>query len=146
MQHKNNTQKIDSKHVLKEDFTINPLNPYTYEFEGRNGTTSRIDYFYLDGNFNYDEIFYKELKKSVDKIQEDVNMDYKLYSIYIYRKTEELNKAYNKPREFFDGKNKDIVAYIRFTDSINDIFYIINDGHVVYDNVERKSLNFEFDE
>lgn len=64
---------------------------------------------------------------------------------YVYTETDKFNNSYNKPREFFDGKNKNLIAYIRFTDSINDIFYILDNGIVVYDCVDNKPSNFEFE-
>lgn len=146
IENKTNIQDVNYNEFQKDSFSLKILSPYTYEFEGESGSLNRIDYFYLDGSFNYNTLFYKELKKSADQIHENIEKDYKVYSIYIYKKTKELNASYNKPREFFDGKNKDIIAYIRFTDTINDIFYIIKEGAIVYDKVENKLLNFEFDE
>lgn len=146
MQTKNNTQDINNKEAQVEDFILNPLHPYTYEFEGNNSTHNKIDYFYLSGAFEYGITYYTALQKGINEKQKEATNNYKLYSIYVYKETEELNKSYNKPREYFDGKNKDLIAYVRFKDSINDIFYILDNGYVVYDCVANKPLNFEFEE
>lgn len=141
--------KIESSNnnqIKNESFNINPLKPYSYEFVGENASLNRIDYFYLSGKLDYNKNFYKELQKTVYDKEKEIKNNYNLYSIYIYRETEELNASYNEPRESFDGKNKDLIAYIRFAENINDIFYIIKDGKVIYDCVEDSPMSFEFDQ
>lgn len=136
MQNKNQTENIKLK----------PLSPYTFEFKGKNEASNRIDYFYLKGKFQYEDILYRKLNKIISEHYKKTKNQYKLFSIYIYKETEELNESYDKTRESFDGKNNDLLAYVRFSNTVNDIFYIIENGFVIYDCVNEKSLNFEFEQ
>lgn len=129
-----------------EDFQLIALSPVTYEFKaGEN--KNRIDYFYAEGHFSYDVSDYEKLKKKVDEKTAKVTpKNYHLYSVYLYKKTNSINKDYKGGKEALDGHNEDLIAYVRYTQGKMDIFYIIEKGNVIYDAVSGKEENFEFDQ
>lgn len=129
-----------------EDFQLVALSPITYEFKaGEN--KNRIDYFYVEGNFSYDNADYERLKKKIDEKTSTIDTkNYQLYSVYIYRKTEVLNQQYKEGKEGLDGHNQDLIAYIRYEKGNRDIFYIIEKGNVVYDVLSNKEEDFEFEQ
>ncbi|MBK1894233.1 hypothetical protein [Chryseobacterium paridis] len=129
-----------------EDFQLVALPPVTYEFKaGEN--KNRIDYFYADRNFSYDNNEYEKLKKKVDEKTGNINtQDYNLYSVYIYKKTDVLNNEYKGGKEGLDGHNQDLIAYIRYEKGNRDIFYVIEKGNVLYNVLTNKEENFEFDQ
>ncbi|WP_312078959.1 hypothetical protein [Chryseobacterium sp.] len=129
-----------------QDLQLIALSPKTYEFKaGEN--RNRIDYFYLEGQFSYNVEEYEKLKQKIDEKTAAVNTkSYHLYSVYIYKETNVINKDYKGEREAFDGHNEDLIAYVRYTDGKMDIFYMIEKANVVYDAVSGKEENFEFDQ
>lgn len=126
------------------NFELKPLSPFKHEFITGN-QHNRADCYYLGGNFHFEEDYYQELKKKIDKIY--VSIGYKhFYSVYIYKKTENINHLSQHNKSWLDGENKNLLAFIRFNTGVNDIFYILKDGTVLYDMIEKKETNFEFDE
>lgn len=135
----NQKKSMDSQ----RKFELKPLNSITYEFSV-DGNNNRIDYFFIDGNFLYEEEYYHEIEKKIRNYYPSEKKH--LYSIYIYNKTDEINDSFNKERKWLDGENKNLISYIRLTEGVPDIFYILKDGNVVYDNIKNKEINFEFDQ
>lgn len=129
-----------------EDLELVALSPKTYEFKaGEN--KNRIDYFFAEGNFSNNTSEYENLRNKIDEKIKDVNVkEYHLYSIYIYKETSIINKEYKNGREGLDGHNKDLLAYLRYSEGKMDIFYIIDKGNVVYDKLSGKEESFEFDQ
>lgn len=129
-----------------QDFQLIALSPITYVFKaGEN--KNRIDYFYAEGNVLYNSSEYEILKKKVDEKTAHINLqNYNLYSIYIYKKTDILNNQYKGGKQNLDGHNQDLIAYVRYSQGKPDIFYIIEKGNVVYDELSGKEENFEFDQ
>lgn len=129
-----------------EDLQLVALSPKTYEFKaGEN--KNRIDYFFAEGNFSYNTSEYENLRNKIDEKIKDVNVkEYHLYSVYIYKETSTINKEYKNGREGLDGHNKDLLAYLRYSEGKMDIFYIIDKGNVVYDKLSGKEESFEFDQ
>ena len=129
-----------------EDLQLVALSPKTYEFKaGEN--KNRIDYFFAEGNFSYNTSEYENLRNKIDEKIKDVNVkEYHLYSVYIYKETGIINKEYKNGREGLDGHNKDLLAYLRYSEGRMDIFYIIDQGNVVYDKLSGKEESFEFDQ
>ncbi|MBD3905418.1 hypothetical protein NAL32_13665 [Chryseobacterium sp. Ch-15] len=120
-----------------------PLSPKMYEFSV-DEKLNKIEYFFLEGA---NEI--PENHKLIEKLvaQEALNIDnYNAFSIYIYKKTDRFNKEYKGDNESFDGYNRDILAYIRYTKGKQDTFYFLENGKVIYDNFKKEKVNFEFDE
>ncbi|MFV0306099.1 MAG: hypothetical protein ACK5IC_11540 [Moheibacter sp.] len=127
------------------NFELKPLSPYSHMFKGRNNMENRIDYYYLNKLPSNDVQFYQQLKDSVFLLAEK-RYDFNLYSIYIYKETDELNEKFNKQKLWLDGHNKDLIAYIRFNNGENDIFYIIQNEIVIFDNVKNEKVYFEFEQ
>ncbi|WP_326983287.1 hypothetical protein VUJ46_01695 [Chryseobacterium sp. MYb264] len=129
-----------------EDFQLMALSPVTYEFKAGEHK-NRIDYFYADGHFSYNDSEYEKLKKKIDEKTASVNIkEYHLYSVYIYKETNSINKSYKGGKQGLDGHNEDLIAYVRYTDGARDIFYITEKGNVVYDAVSNKAESFEFEQ
>lgn len=129
-----------------KDFSFSPLHPVTYEFKAGQ-KFNRIDYFYVDGAFSYKNSDYEKLQNKIDKkIAIVPTTNYDLYSVYIYKKTDVINKTYTGGREGLDGRHQDIIAYIRYSEGHPDIFYIIQKGNVVYDLLSGQREDFEFDQ
>ncbi|MEY8758758.1 hypothetical protein [Chryseobacterium tongliaoense] len=129
-----------------EDFQLKALSPITHEFKAGE-YKNRIDYFYIEGNFSYNIPEYEELKKKIDEKTATVNTkDYRLYSVYIYKETDVINQQYKGGKEGLDGHNRDLTAYVRYSEGKADIFYITEKGNVVYDMLSGKKEDFEFDQ
>lgn len=126
------------------NFELKPLSPFKYEFKVDN-QYNRIDYYYLDGNFHLNKVYFQELKRKIDKMYTSVGHKH-FYSVYIYKKTENLNHLSQHNKSWLDGENQNLLSFVRFNEGINDIFYILKDGTVIYDMIENKETNFEFDE
>lgn len=127
----------------QKKFELEPLTSIKYEFT-TDGNKNRIDYFFIDGNFLYKKEYYDEIEQQIRKYYPSEKKH--LYSIYIYNKTDEINESFNKEREWLDGENNNLVAYIRLKEGVKDIFYILKEGSVVYDAIENKETDFEFDQ
>ncbi|SFA54184.1 hypothetical protein SAMN04488511_11352 [Pedobacter suwonensis] len=130
----------------QQNFELKPLNPDVQQF--KSGTNNnRIDYFYIRGNFFYKKSTYALLGDKVNrKINSAILPDYDFYSVYVYRDLDLPNKKDGGGINTFDGQNKNLVAYIRYKRGHMDIFYIINNGNVVYNLISGKEMDFEFDQ
>lgn len=130
----------------KEDFNLVKLPPNSYTFKV-NDKANRIDYFYAEGSFSYDLEDYKKLQNMINEKSKELSLnDYKFCSVYIYNKTNTLNDNYSNGKEGLDGHNKDLIAFIRYDNGKQDIFYILKDGNVIYDLQTGKESDFEFDQ
>lgn len=137
----NSTKNEDQDSV----FELKPLSPYIYEFKGRNDSNNRIDYYFVEGEYTLNTKFYNQIESKIKALDPEV-ADYNLYSFYIYKKTASLNADSNLQKEDFDGRNRDLIAYIRFNESKHDIFYILKEGHVIYDARKKEKISFDFSE
>lgn len=136
--------KNNNASSMKKTIEIVPLSPYSYTFE-TDGRTSRIDYYTVQNPPAEVKTLYHQLEKEINARYAKVK-DYKFLSIYIYKETNELNESFTGSNKSFDGRNNDLVAFIRFVNTKEDIFYILKDSKVIYDGVEDQKLNLEFDE
>ena len=141
----NKDQSKENAKVEEESFSIEPLYPFNYEFEGEKEKLNRIDYYYISGDFQYNTADYDKLKKIIEAQRQSLKTDYYLYSIYVFHETDELNESYNKPREYFAAKYKDMAAYIRYKNGVKNIFYILKDSYVIYDYLKTEKVDFEFE-
>ena len=142
---KNDQEHTQKTQDQKENFELKPLHPYTYEFEGEKDKLNRIDYYYISGDFQYNTADYDKLKKIIEAQRQSLKTDYYLYSIYVFHETDELNESYNKTREYFGAKYKDMAAYIRYKNGVKNIFYILKDSYVIYDYLKTEKVDFEFE-
>ncbi len=136
--------KNNNSSSVKKMIEIVPLSPYSYTFE-TDGRTNRIDYYTVHNPPSKVKALYHQLEKEISARYTQVE-DYKFLSIYIYKETSELNEKFIGSKKSFDGRNNDLVAFIRFVNNKKDIFYILKNSKVIYDGVEDQKLNFEFDE
>lgn len=122
------------------------LSPVSYEFHSGKDR-NRIDYFYMEGDFVYAVSGYNALKKKVDEKAQDIDAgNYFLYSIYIYRETDIINKKYKDGKVGLDGQNRNLIAYARYRNGKADIFYMIKEAVVVYDALSDQKADFEFNQ
>lgn len=129
----------------KQNIEINKLLPSGYEFIGQNGEKNKIDYYYLKGDLVYDTTQYLQIRDFIDSnVSEQDN--YSTYSVYIYKESELINEGFEKDLKWLDGKNEDIISYVRFQDGQNDMFYILKKGKVVYDLILNEKQDFEFEQ
>lgn len=141
----NKDQSNENAKVEEKSFSIKPLYPFNYEFEGEKDKLNRIDYYYISGDFQYNKSDYDRLQKMIEAKRQSIETDYYLYSIYVFHETDELNESYNKPREYFGAKYKDMASYIRYKNGVKNIFYILKDSYVIYDYLKNEKVDFEFE-
>ncbi len=89
-------------------------------------------------------IFMKDLLKKI-KIKYSKLKSYNLLSICIYKKHTKLIKENYKGTDRYYAPNKDMIAFLRYNKSKNDIFYIMKDGYVIYDFIAKEDVNFEWE-
>lgn len=135
----NSSKKPD----LRNDFELMPLSPFYYEFFGQNGEFNRIDYYFLEGDFNLNSDFYKKLNDKVRVLDLHAN-EFHYYSIYMYEKTSRLNSKSNLTREDLSIENPNLVVYMRYTKGKQDIFYIIKNRYVIFDVRRNEKVSFDF--
>ncbi|MFD2554621.1 hypothetical protein [Sphingobacterium tabacisoli] len=124
---------------------LEPLSPISYTF-GSDSLSNRIDYFYMKGDLVFDKAGYRQFKEQIEHHAAQVpTSEYALYSIYVYRETDVLGKAYTQGKAGLEGHRVDMVSYIRYAKGVPDIFYIIRDGEVVYDVLTEQGLSFDFE-
>lgn len=70
-----------------------------------------------------------------------------VHSIYVYRATGDIGKQFTGSADILRGQHaRQLLSFTRWTGEQLDIFYLIDDGAVVYDLLEDKpvSPNWEF--
>ena len=133
--------------VDEETIHLMPLSPYKYEFSNQYGK-NRIDYFFTDNDYQDDAGFREKLYNLVENIKNKVDFQYNLYSIYVYKKTTRLNENFLGDNNDLRGVyNNDLISYSRWNQGNIDIFYLIEDGKVVFDMIKNDpvSPSWEFD-
>jgi hypothetical protein len=139
-------EKISSG-INEKPIHLTPLSPYQYEFSNQYGK-NRIDYFFIENDYQDNAGFRKELYNSVKNVKDKVDTPYNLYSIYVYKKTNEINENFSGEDNDLRGVyNDDLISYSRWNQGNIDIFYFIEDGKVVFDILknDRVSPSWEFD-
>lgn len=129
-----------------QNIKIEPLSPYHYEFKDSENNLDKIDYFFLKGDFQVNDNLKKELHDFITNYSKTNTKKYAYNSVYIYKETKELNNAYKGDKSSFDGLNNEIIAYVRFNNNELDIFYILEEGNVVFDLIKNQETNFEFEQ
>lgn len=129
-----------------QNIKIEPLSPYHYEFRDSDNNLDKIDYYFLKGDFQVNDNLKKELQDFITNYSKTNTKTYAYNSLYIYKETEELNNDYKGNKSSFDGLNKELIAYVRFNNNQLDIFYILEEGNVVFDLIKNQETNFEFEQ
>lgn len=129
-----------------QNIKIEPLSPYHYEFRDSDNNLDKIDYYFLKGDFQVNDNLKKELQDFITNYSKTNTKTYAYNSLYIYKETEELNNDYKGDKSSFDGLNKELIAYVRFNNNQLDIFYILEEGNVVFDLIKNQETNFEFEQ
>lgn len=137
--------RTESKKVVK--LRIVSLSPYHFSFSSHNkdfyGNVN--DYYFLDDDVSIDSVMAVRLLKWLPLVGlKDERTHY--HSIYIYNKTDVLNRNFNGNKDDLKGSHdNDLRAYVRFTQNKLDILYLIKDGKVTYDGVKKEVLGDPFD-
>ena len=124
-----------------------PLSPYERTFSSKRYGKVGIAYFFVTKRGDWhDSAYRKKLLKSVRQKAGKRPENYDLYSLYIYEKTEKLNKSFHGNADELHGiYDAHLVAFVRWHHAKPDLFYLLLDGNVVYDIVEDIALSWEFD-
>ncbi|MET0090131.1 MAG: hypothetical protein ABW068_08970 [Candidatus Thiodiazotropha sp.] len=133
-----------------ESMQLHPLSPITYLFDSEAGT-NRIDYFFIDSD--YISISDARFRAALQKLAETAHSNlteknYGISSIYVYRRTSKLNHEFSGDAEALRGVfDNDIVSYSRWNKGQLDIFYLLDDGKVVFNLLTNESVDppWEFD-
>lgn len=124
-----------------EPLQLTPLAPYLYEFSNEQGK-NRIDYFFINQENNNDAQFRDALYQLVvSKKPQNIN-EYALYSIYMYRKTEQLNERFTAKADFLRATYfDDVISYSRWNKGHLDMFYLIKNGDVMFDMIDNTAVS-----
>ncbi|MET0029299.1 MAG: hypothetical protein ABW101_16840 [Candidatus Thiodiazotropha sp.] len=127
---------------------LHPLSPITYLFDSEAGT-NRIDYFFIDSDNISDARFRDALQQQVEIAHTQLtDKNYDISSVYVYRRTSNLNHEFSGDAEALRGVfDNDIISYSRWNKGQLDIFYILDDGKVVFNLLTNESVDppWEFD-
>lgn len=143
--------KSDTKSIQKVKITS--LHPYSYTFQSLQDADSvkslnKIYFFSANLSNQPDEDQKKQLYDLVISEKKKIKGHYRLLSIYIYKINKELNENYKSDQNSLLSAHKaDRTAYVRWENDKMDIFYILENGNVVYDILEKKEISppYEFD-
>lgn len=136
----------NSNYRKVKNIKIESLHPNHYEFMDSKGNLCNIDYFFLKGDFQVNDDLKSKLKDFISAYNHNHNKMYAFNSVYIYKETEELNKEYRGDKNSFDGFIADLIVYVRFRNNEPDIFYILEKGNVVFDQIADKEVDFDFEQ
>lgn len=129
-----------------QPLAVTPLSPFQYEFSTPDGL-ARNDYFFVatDG---VDQAQLKQALAALATIkQRDRPAGLQVYSIYVYRKSTRLNRAFRgDSAQLRAYAAADLLAYCRWRQGKIDIFYWLENGRVVFDLLENEPIkpSFEF--
>ncbi|MET0067183.1 MAG: hypothetical protein ABW076_12630 [Candidatus Thiodiazotropha sp.] len=130
-----------------ENMQLHPLSPFHHLFNSETGS-NRIDYFFIDSDDISDPRFRETLKNRVTAAHAELPEPYDISSIYIYRRTANLNQDYSGDADSLRGVyDEDLVSYSRWNQGLLDIFYLIDEGNVVFNLLEDQPVEppWEFD-
>jgi hypothetical protein len=130
-----------------EAMRLHALSPYVHEFANETGKY-RIDYYYIDAADPANVEFREQLRVLVEEAHARLPRTDGVSSIYVYRRTETLNRNFAGNAEALSGVyDKDLVSYSRWNEQDIDIFYLVEDGLVVFDLLSDRAVSepWEFD-
>ncbi|MFD2907365.1 hypothetical protein ACFSX9_01315 [Flavobacterium ardleyense] len=133
-----------NKNNKTPNLEIEALSPYHYEFKDSDGNLDNINYYFLKGDFQIDEHLKKHVKDFIYSYGKSQKGVYVFNSVYIYKETAFLNTNYKGNEGSFDGSNNDLIAYARFDNNQLDVFYLLDEGNVIFDIIKNKEVDFEF--
>ncbi len=126
---------------------LRPLSPFTQYFDAPTGK-GRSTYYYVEPPVQLDAAFRRRLQSAIEtKEKTDGNATMSVHSIYVYRATGDIGKQFTGSADILRGQHaRQLLSFTRWTGEQLDIFYLIDDGAVVYDLLEDKpvSPNWEF--
>ncbi|MDD4880373.1 MAG: hypothetical protein PHX10_02250 [Gallionellaceae bacterium] len=126
---------------------LTPLAPFSQVFSNVQGTF-RIDYFYTDRNGPNDAAAREDLRARVEKIHAGIPPGWSTHSIYVYKRTATLNDHFTGNADDLRGVYDDnLICFCRWNRHGPDVFYLIENGNVVFDMLENKPVapTWEFD-
>jgi hypothetical protein len=131
---------------VNQNLALKELHPFRHEFMGGLEKTNldEIRYYYLEGEYKINEDFKKKIKTIALAKIGVIDKKYEFSSIQIYQKNKTINENFRSNKDISSSHNKYLVAFIRFNRAKMDIFYLLEDGNVIFDLVENRSEDFEF--
>lgn len=111
----------------------------TQEFSDSEGKLNRIDYFAIDQEVLLSSNFMEDLKKWVNKEVQTQAKNYNLYSIYVYKVSQDFDfKRDNAEKDLVSDRSR-AVSYSRAVKGGIDMFYIIENEMVVFDVLKNRA-------
>ncbi|NOQ63762.1 MAG: hypothetical protein GQ582_04555 [Methyloprofundus sp.] len=144
------SHSLESLAATPETVMINlsPLSPYQYEFIAQDVEKNTIYYFFTERKNWQNKLFREALEKRLAAIQAKGSENYTFFSVYVYARTEQLNKDFKGDNKSLHGiYDADLISYTRWKQGELDIFYLIESGNVVFDLLKNTAVSprWEFD-
>ena len=124
-----------------------PLSTARYEFNTPQGAGLN-HYFFVEDPQRGDAAYRAALRDAVDAAQREAIGGLAVQSVYVYERTDKLNAAFKGDASQLSGVyDRWLVSYTRSSQGRQDIFYMVDDGNVVFDLLKNEpvSPSFEFD-
>lgn len=121
---------------------LHPLSPFTQYFDIPTGKGSNT-YYYVEPPEQLDAAFRHRLRSAVEAAEKtNASKIMTVHSIYVYRAIGSIGKDFNGSVEMLRGHHaRQLLSFARWTDEQLDIFYIIDNGQVVFDLLEDKPVS-----
>lgn len=122
---------------------LRPLSPFTQYFDVQTTGKGRNTYYYVEPPSHIDAAFRHRLRSAVEAAEKTEGNQYiSLHSIYVYRATSDIGKQFTGSADVLRGQHaKQLLSFARWSGEQLDIFYLIDDGAVVFDLLEDKPVS-----
>lgn len=130
-----------------EHWPLQPLSPRTYAFVSPQGAACN-HYFFVDKPRPDQAAFREALRQNIEAAHDRVSKQQALYSVYVYERNAQLNPIFAGDAAALRGVHDNaLLAYARWRHGVLDIFWLMEQGEVVFDVLTNKPVipTFEFD-
>ncbi len=115
-----------------------PLSPYQ---RTNSGSVHSVYFFTTSGGDWRDAGYRAQLSEAVRKTVGDTPESFDIYLLYLYRKTDILNKTFRGDEDSLFSHYDDLISFVRWNHGNMDIFYSINKSNVVYDLLDDRAVD-----